>query len=341
MKPSFLLRVVGSLLSLLVAGCGRKEGYQIKDGKVVWHSWRGDGLLGTRSEAEIADASGFEILQPRGYARNPGHVFHEGARMDGADPTSFHIFKQDPETARDARRVYHRGAPVSNADPATYEPAGMAGLGRDKADYYLRTRPLHVRDLSSFQVLDAEVCGREHHIWARDRFNYYVGEQPTPIADEATFQVIQSWYARDAKQAYFGSQPISGADPATFQGIGGEAGEFAKDARHVYWRGQMVEEADAPSFRLLGWRYAGDAKRAYFCYAGDIPPLVLPDSDGKSFEVLGPSSQGFGYARDARQVYQGANVIDGADPATFVIDPRDPEKASDKNRRYHHGKPLP
>jgi hypothetical protein len=92
---------------------------------------------------------------------------------------------------------------------------------------------------------------------------------------------------------------------------------------------------------VLKYRYAKDSKRAYFCYAGGIPPLVLPGSDAKTFEVIGPSSQGFGYAKDAKQVFQGANTIPGADPATFVVDSNDTDNASDKNRRYRHGEPLP
>ncbi|WP_281419387.1 hypothetical protein [Thiothrix unzii] len=39
-------------------------------------------------------------------------------------------------------------------------------------------------------------------------------------------------------------------------------------------------------------------------------------------------------------MYQGANVITGADPATFVVDQGDPENASDKNQRYRNGEPV-
>ena len=216
----------------------------------------------------------------------------------------------------------------------------MEGLGRDKKDFYLGTLPLHVRDVASFKVLDAKACWKDDHIWARDNLDYYVERQATPIADPATFQVIQPWYAKDARQVYFGSKVLAGADAASFQGIGGESGEFAKDARHVYCQGAVMEDCDAATFQLLKYRYAKDSKHAYFCYQSDSPPLTLPGSDAQTFEVIGPSSQGYGYARDAKQVYQGANVITGADPATFVVDPSDPEKASDKNRRYQYGKPL-
>ncbi len=341
MKISLRACLFWFLLPVLLVSCGKKEGYEIRGDKVIWNSWTGDGLFGKWSEAELSDAAGFEILQPQGYAKNATHVFHAGRGIEDADAATFQMLGQQDKLAKDAKRVYTGGAVIQGADPATFEIAGMEGLGRDKADYYLSTEPLHVRDMASFKVVDANVCWKDHHIWAQDKLDYYVGRKATPIADSATFQVVQSWYAKDAKQVYFGSAVLAGADAASFQGIGGESGEFAKDAKHVYWQGQVVEGCDAATFQLLKHRFAKDSKHAYFCYANGSPPLALPDSDGKTFEVIGPSSQGFGYARDAKQVYSGGNVIPGADAATFVVDPSNPEKASDKNRHYHYGEPVP
>ncbi|WP_397383832.1 DKNYY domain-containing protein [Prosthecobacter sp.] len=324
----------------MLASCGKKVGYEIRGDKVIWNSWQGDGMFGKWSEAEVTDEHGFQILQPEGYAKNTQDVFHGGAKVDGADAATFQLLEKQGGLAKDAKRVYDRGAVIEGADPASFERTGMEGLGRDKKDYYLGTKPLHVRDMASFKVLDANACGKDDKIWARDSLDYYVSRVATPIADPATFQVIQSWYAKDARQVYFGSEVLAGADAASFQGIGGESGEFAKDSKNVYWQGKVVEGCDAATFQLLKYRFAKDSKHAYFCYSSGSPPHALPDSDGQIFEVIGPSSQGFGYAKDAKQVYQGANVITGADPATFVVDPSDPEKASDKNRRYQYGKPV-
>jgi hypothetical protein len=257
--------------------------------------------------------------------------------LEGADVATFQVVDKWSALAKDAKQVYYRTAVIEGADPATFELAGTAGVWRDKKDYYIGPTPLRVRDRASFKVLDEKVLGKDDHIWAHDKLDYYVGKQPTPIADIATFQVVQSWYAKDAKQVYFGSAILPMADPASFQGIGGESGEFAKDAKHVYWQGQVVEGGDAATFQFLQYRYAKDSRRAYFCYASGSAPLALPGSDAATFVVIGPSSQGFGYAKDAKQVYSGANVIPRADPGTFVVDPSDPEKASDKLRHYHHG----
>jgi hypothetical protein len=46
-------------------------------------------------------------------------------------------------------------------------------------------------------------------------------------------------------------------------------------------------------------------------------------------------------AKDAKQVYHKGGVTEGADPATFVVDPSDTENSSDKNRRYRCGELVP
>ena len=346
MKFSSFARSLCVFLTLLLISCGREVGYEIRGDKVIWNSWQGDGLFGKWSEFELANADGFKILEQNadpcpGYAINAHHVFCGTAIVDGAEVASFQILDKWSGLTKDAKHVFCGTTVIEGADPATFEYAGMWGLGRDKSDYYLVPSPLHVRDRASFKVLDANAYGKDDHIWARDNLDYYVKNQATPIADPATFQVIQSWYAKDARQVYFGSTVLAGADAASFQGIGGESGEFAKDAGHVYWQGQVVEGCDAATFQLLEYRFAKDSKHAYFCYSSGSPPLALPASESRTFEVISPSYEGFGYAKDARQVYHGADVITGADPASFLVDPGDTKKASDKNRRYLYSEPVP
>ena len=202
---------------------------------------------------------------------------------------------------------------------------------------------MHVRDVVSFRTLQgAAACSgnREHCIWGHDKFDYYVGTQATPIADSDSFQLIQSIYAKDRRQVYFGSAVLKGADAVSFWGVGGESGEFSKDAKHVYWHGEVVEACDAATFQLLDYRYAKDSKHAYFRYASGSPPLTLPSSDARTFVVIGPAADGFGYARDARQVYRGGNVIIGAGPVTCFVDLNNTESASDKHRHYLCGEPV-
>ncbi len=293
------------------------------------------------------DARGFEILLQKtvetdGFATNTQYIFYGPRELAGADVKTFDLLDSSG-MAKDAKHVYRKGAVIENADPVTFRLTERALLGRDNKDYYFWGVPMHVRDVASFKTLqDATACSsnREHCIWARDKFDYYVGTQATPIADSDSFRLIQLTYAKDRRQVYFGGAVLTGADAASFQGVGGESGEFAKDAKHVFWHGEVVEACDAATFQLLDYRYAKDSKHAYFRYSSGSPPLTLPTSDARTFEVVGPAAEGFGYAKDARQVYRGANVILGADPATFVVDAKNTESASDKNRRYLYAEPV-
>lgn len=348
MNSSLRTFLTCTLLPLFLGACGKQEGYGIRSGKVMWNSWRGDGLTGKWSEGVVTeDAKGFEILQQKtgdmnGYAKNAHRVYYGPNTLDGADAKTFKLLDNNG-TALDAEHVYSWGAVIKDADPDTFQRTELAYVGRDKKDVYYLGKALHVRDVASFKILqDADDCSgqREHCIWARDKFDYYVDRQAKPIADSDSFQVIQSVYAKDAKQVYFGSSVLSGADAATFQGLGGESGEFTKDARRVYWQGEVVEGCDAATFELLDYRYAKDHKHAYFRYKSGSPPLTLPAADARTFKVIGPAADGFGYAKDSRQVYRGGNVITGADPVTFVVDARDTESASDKHRQYRYGEPV-
>ena len=341
MNASLRTCLLCTLLPLLLVSCGKQEGYEIRGDQVIWHSWRGDGLFGEWSEAVLTDSKGFKIFQQKGYAKNAMHVFHNGGRISDADPATFQMLANREDLAKDAKHVYRNGVVIQGADPVTFALTAMYDLSKDAKDYYLGLKPLHVKDVASFQVLEPQHWHTDNLIWARDRHSYYVREKATPIADAASFQVIQGMYAKDAKQVYFGSEVLAGADAATFQGCGGLAGELAKDAKQVYWEGKMVEGCDAASFEYLRLHFAKDRQHAYFCYSSGSPPKILPGSDAKTLEVIGVASEDFGYAKDAKQVYRGGNVIAGADPATFVVDPSDAENASDKHRHYRYGEPVP
>ena len=53
--PAIRVYLFCILLPLLLAGCGKEEGYEIRDGKVIWHSWRGDGLSGLDKRVQYSE----------------------------------------------------------------------------------------------------------------------------------------------------------------------------------------------------------------------------------------------------------------------------------------------
>ena len=132
-----------TLLPLLLGACGRgkHEGYEIRSGKVIWNSLRGDGLKGKWYEGIVTDdARGFEILQQKtvemdGYAKNTQNIYFGPGELAGADVKAFELLDSSG-LARDDKHVYRKGAVIENADLVTFRLTEQAHLGRDNKDYY-------------------------------------------------------------------------------------------------------------------------------------------------------------------------------------------------------------
>jgi hypothetical protein len=106
------------------------------------------------------------------------------------------------------------------------------------------------------------------------------------------------------------------ADPRTFQFIGG-SGEgpddyWAKDKNYVYDNGELVSEADPASFRGV-YDSAGQlvcvSDKNHIWFFHDYPFTINPRD---SVVATG------GYCKTQTRVYLGANVVNQADPRTFV-----------------------
>ena len=90
---------------------------------------------------------------------------------------------------------------------------------------------------------------------------------------------------------------------------------------------------DSKGFEIL--RRQGYARTPAFTYCAG---REISGSDPATFQILDKRED---MGKDAKQVYLKGGVIEGADPATIVVDPSDTENASDKNRRYRCGEPVP
>jgi hypothetical protein len=115
---------------------------------------------------------------------------------------------------------------------------------------------------------------------------------------------------------------------------------FTKDFSHVYVNGQIIVGSDPNTFEFVsenyGWGteinfYAKDSKQVYFgATAGKSQPgeepyiqglVSLSNADPKTFSVININFGEHGpFAKDAKQVYSGSEVIAGADPKSFRIE---------------------
>lgn len=157
--------------------------------------------------------------------------------------------------------------------------------------------------------------------------------------DADSFVALSEEYSRDRNRVYY--KWISGpsfwvvevprADPDSFEvlGLG-----FARDRNHVWRQDSIVPGADGATVRsLFDHRVWVDANHVW---AG---LRRVPGADPATFERLGDSY----FYRDAEHVYWAFNqvtVLEGADPATFRLDPSNKAYGIDRNGRWNQRGPV-
>ena len=121
---------------------------------------------------------------------------------------------------------------------------------------------------------------------------------------------------------------VEGANPAELRTVWGSGGLYAVDDRQAYFEGRSIDGSDPDSFRVLDWRqqYACDRHWAY------SSNMRISDDPAK-FVVLSR-----GYARDDSHVYYGSQIVEQADPKTFIVTGTASSHAEDKNHRFNMGR---
>lgn len=133
-------------------------------------------------------------------------------------------------------------------------------------------------------------------------------------------------YSFNKKGVFYGRQPVMGIDPRTFVDLGYG---YAKDRYNVYFEGQILPFVDPLTFRL---------KVPGRVYPGDYP--VNPNDDYNPYYTEGyivtsnavlyngekisdsPSSfkdLGWGYGKDAFDVYYMGKKVNGASTTSFKV----------------------
>ncbi|MEP3480601.1 MAG: DKNYY domain-containing protein [Fuerstiella sp.] len=102
---------------------------------------------------------------------------------------------------------------------------------------------------------------------------------------------------------------VDGADPQTFSTVSGSRGKYGSDQHQVYFHEIWLSHADPSSFQVLDWRqkFSRDANHIYW-------KSILLSDDVENFQILSR-----GYSKDSRHVYHASQVVEGADPKTFIV----------------------
>lgn len=121
---------------------------------------------------------------------------------------------------------------------------------------------------------------------------------------------------------------VAEADPLTIATVSHSGGLYGTDGTHVFCEGELIADAHSGTFVVLDWRehLSHDAYHVYW-------KTIRMSSEPEHFEVLSR-----GYSKDSKQVYYASRVVEGADPATFVVTGTSTSQAKDKNYEYDMGR---
>jgi hypothetical protein len=184
-------------------------------------------------------------------------------------------------------------------------------------------------------------------LYAKDASQAYHAGKAIAGADASSFEIVFERFAKDAKRAYLEGAVIPDVSGGTFQYLGHA---YFKDHRSVFSLGRpnswelnfnRLESAMASSF-VVKDGFGVDANAVY-CYG-----KPLPGADPSTFVVIRPASgpnhprtqlERAPVGKDSQGVFTcwipERNVLEGADPATFVM--FDDNYGKDKSSVYFLG----
>jgi len=240
---------------------------------------------------------------------------------------------------------------VKDADYKSFKGLNM-NYGKDKAHVFYRTDILEGADLKTFEIFN-DVS------YAKDKSVVYYDGEVIPGADVATYHLFPvvgvdnthyNTYGMD-KDHVFQFREIISDDPEHFKVINPNE-HIWKDGMAVHWAGTVIDSADAPTFEAILFKEQSEEFRRYSSYYKDkdhvfvkvkdkgviVEIIHLPKADVASFRLISENFSQDEYAADETHVYYENKLVEGADPATFVL--MTDGTAKDKNKIYKYGKPA-
>lgn len=244
------------------------------------------------------------------------------------DVASFTAIDEEGNFVKDKNGVYFDGYLgglglsgsyiIEGADPETYVYFS-SGLGKDKNRVYNWIYPDEGYSDVDVATLVGVVDPEQGGLWMKDKNRVYWRGNIVEGAYPATFKVMSSEWGRDGNKLYYTYQYIPTGDPDTLRDIDGEiSGAYQKDKNNIYYTeggfdGPILENVDYATFRPISNQYAKDKSHVYY-YGRNI----IEGADPETFVDLGD----YGYAKDKNYVYINDHIVEGKDPATFSIEDR-------------------
>ena len=241
---------------------------------------------------------------------------------------------------------HYREHPIAEADAGTFVPlsdhyakdkarAYYADSYRQSSEYFLtrryRVTVVERADVGSFRYLSQD--------YARDDRRIYFEGKLFPVKDPATFEILDEGFAKDRLTGYYLQEPIPESDGSTFTVVGWH---YSKDAKTVFYSwlepGTEGRPPTSKALRLIG-ALPGSIKALESGYALDSGQVYYRGKpltkDPGVFRMLRS-----GYAIGKDRVYYDGAVVEGADPASFVMldTPTDSADSKDARAQYQQGR---
>lgn len=299
------------------------------------------------------DVASFQAIG-NNYYKDKHAVYYEGKALPELDIVKY---TQREFYIWDKKVAYFKGNPIEQVDAQTFTTIHAPGCqtpyllsidsyeynfyyAKDKNTVYLEGQIIPDAKGSTFKMI-GNICGKD------DAYVYCCGKKMAVEPDVTTFTYITkpgrpsgTLYYKDKNQVYLYSggdlHAIEGADPDSFS-LRGHG--YAVDNHFVYFWSKKIEGSHAVSFSetVHSQQYVKDKNQVY--YEGE----VLPHANPGTFEQMIPKIDSYyglsiHAGKDHQHVYHEANIVEGADVASFEF--MDLGYGKDKNFIYYILQPI-
>lgn len=272
-----------------------------------------DGLLMAKT-----DGHSLKILN-QDYTKTNDTVFYKNLVLPQIDTSSFEVFEKNRYITKDKNHVYHNNIVQEVIkDPLSFTVLS-SDYGKDNHNFYkLAEWDTPKTEIESNKhTTNFEIINSKKEIF-RDGDFLYLGRNKLEGVDPNTFQIFteKSSYAKDLANVFWinsdSIHKMNNIDLDSFT-INDKNPNWAQDKNHVFFAGEIIDNLDPQSFIVLNESYAKDAHVVYLFHLGNIKQILLADSE--SFSVIEKDSY---LSKDNKNVYFWWNLIEQADPNTFV-----------------------
>lgn len=191
-----------------------------------------------KSKVPIGDYHTFHVLNPF-YAADAKNVYYENELVEGADPETFAVLKENPHYGKDKNRVYYKARATSIRDLNDLKHKNMDnGLW-----YAFHTDGTIVYNPELMPMPDGTDFETIHEIestskWFADKKRVYYENRLLPGANPKTIKVFQSHYV--SIDRLFNTIYVSNNNKDT---------HYSYDGDRVYYRDSLMLGVDIPSFK--------------------------------------------------------------------------------------------